>query len=133
MPITQCPEFQPSVLNSADTCQICRDVFSIFDVCKIRELTKGQVYVAFSHFFFINFAGTLDSKAKKMGLQLCPKYVFYALALLWFYPQNSWSFFTSIEPYEEQCYHETVKKGQVWGFLYEVSEGGFLDIDAKVG
>lgn len=67
-----------------------------------------------------------------MGLKLCANYAFYVVALICVCPQSSWSFFTTIEPYEEQCYHENVKKGQVWGFLYEVSEGGFLDIDAQV-
>jgi hypothetical protein len=67
-----------------------------------------------------------------MALKLCGSSILYVIAVLCLYPRISWSFFTSIEPYEEQCYHENVKKGQVWGFLYEVSEGGFLDIDAKV-
>lgn len=67
-----------------------------------------------------------------MGFILRTNYAFYIVALISFCPRSSWSFFTSIEPYEEQCYHENVKKGQVWGFLYEVSEGGFLDVDAKV-
>ena len=67
-----------------------------------------------------------------MALKLCSSLVLYIAAVLCLYPRVSLSFFTSIEPYEQQCYHENVKKGQVWGFLYEVSEGGFLDIDAKV-
>ena len=67
-----------------------------------------------------------------MALKLCGSYALYVVAVLSFYPRISLSFFTNLEPYEEQCYHENVKKGQVWGFLYEVSEGGFLDIDAKV-
>ncbi|CAB4002011.1 transmembrane emp24 domain-containing 2 isoform X2 [Paramuricea clavata] len=67
-----------------------------------------------------------------MALKLCGSSILYVIAVLCLCPRISWSFFTSIEPYEEQCYHENVKKGQVWGFLYEVSEGGFLDIDAKL-
>ena len=67
-----------------------------------------------------------------MALRLRGSLVLCVIAVFCLYPRVSWSFFTSIEPYEEQCYHENVKKGQVWGFLYEVSEGGFLDIDAKV-
>ena len=67
-----------------------------------------------------------------MALRLRGSLGLCVIAVFCLYPRVSWSFFTSIEPYEEQCYHENVKKGQVWGFLYEVSEGGFLDIDAKV-
>ncbi|XP_028400397.1 transmembrane emp24 domain-containing protein-like isoform X1 [Dendronephthya gigantea] len=67
-----------------------------------------------------------------MALKFCSVYALYVATVLSFFPRISVSFFTNLEPYEEQCYHENVKKGQVWGFLYEVSEGGFLDIDAKL-
>ncbi|XP_046841325.1 transmembrane emp24 domain-containing protein 2-like isoform X2 [Xenia sp. Carnegie-2017] len=67
-----------------------------------------------------------------MILKLFQSLIYCVLAVLCLYCGFSFAFFTTIEPYEEQCYHENIKRGQVWGFLYEVSEGGFLDIDAKL-
>merc|ERR1719454_1326000 len=42
------------------------------------------------------------------------------------------AFFATILPRREDCFHETGKAGDKINIMYEVAEGGFLDIDVKV-
>ena len=42
------------------------------------------------------------------------------------------AFFATILPRREDCFHETGKAGDKINIIYEVAEGGFLDIDVKV-
>ena len=44
----------------------------------------------------------------------------------------STAFFATILPRREECFHETGKAGDKVFIMYEVAEGGFLDIDVKV-
>merc|ERR1712048_1083684 len=44
----------------------------------------------------------------------------------------STAFFATILPRREDCFHETGKAGDKINIMYEVAEGGFLDIDVKV-
>lgn len=41
-------------------------------------------------------------------------------------------FFAVIEPHEEECFYERAQQGSKMGLIFEVIEGGFLDIDVKV-
>ena len=41
-------------------------------------------------------------------------------------------FFAIIEPHEEECFFERAQQGSKLGLMFEVIEGGFLDIDVKV-
>lgn len=43
------------------------------------------------------------------------------------------AFFINIDANEEQCFFDRVTSGTNMGLMFEVSEGGFLDIDVKVG
>ena len=42
------------------------------------------------------------------------------------------AFFATVLPRREECFHETGKAGDKINIMYEVAEGGFLDIDVKV-
>jgi len=42
------------------------------------------------------------------------------------------AFFATILPRREECFHESGKAGDKVSVIYEVAEGGFLDIDVKV-
>merc|ERR1711990_81295 len=44
----------------------------------------------------------------------------------------SHSYFVSIDAHEEECFFEKAKKGDNLGLMFEVAEGGFLDIDMKI-
>jgi len=40
--------------------------------------------------------------------------------------------FVTVLPRREECFHETGKAGDKFNLMFEVAEGGFLDIDVKV-
>ena len=40
--------------------------------------------------------------------------------------------FFQIDANEEDCYYDRVKSGTKMGLIFEVSEGGALDIDVKI-
>uniref|UniRef100_A0A914QHQ1 GOLD domain-containing protein n=1 Tax=Panagrolaimus davidi TaxID=227884 RepID=A0A914QHQ1_9BILA len=42
------------------------------------------------------------------------------------------AYFITIDAYEEKCFFERVKNGTKLGLIFEVAEGGFLDIDVKI-
>lgn len=41
-------------------------------------------------------------------------------------------YFISIDAHAEECYFEKVTSGTKMSLMFEVAEGGFLDIDVKV-
>ena len=41
-------------------------------------------------------------------------------------------YFMSIDAHGEECFHDRVTSGTKMGLIFEVAEGGFLDIDVKV-
>lgn len=41
-------------------------------------------------------------------------------------------YFIAIDANEEKCFFERVNSGTKMGLMFEVAEGGFLDIDVKV-
>ena len=42
------------------------------------------------------------------------------------------SFFVTVEPHVEECFFEKVQQGSKMSLMFEVIEGGFLDIDVQV-
>jgi hypothetical protein len=46
--------------------------------------------------------------------------------------QIATSYFIHIDANEEQCFFDRVTSGTKMGLMFEVAEGGFLDIDVKV-
>lgn len=45
---------------------------------------------------------------------------------------QSTAYFIHIDANEEQCYFDRVNAGTKMGLMFEVAEGGFLDIDVKI-
>merc|ERR1712037_876992 len=41
-------------------------------------------------------------------------------------------YFVTVQPRKEECFHEYVKNNDKINMMYEVAEGGFLDINVKV-
>jgi len=41
-------------------------------------------------------------------------------------------YFIQVDANEEQCFYERVNTGTKMGLMFEVAEGGFLDIDVKI-
>lgn len=41
-------------------------------------------------------------------------------------------YFITIDAHAEECFHDQVTSGTKMGLIFEVAEGGFLDIDVTV-
>lgn len=42
------------------------------------------------------------------------------------------AYFVTIDAHAEECFFDKVNSGSTMGFMFEVAEGGFLDIDIKI-
>eukprot|EP00088_Acartia_fossae_P057206 TRINITY_DN6671_c0_g1_i1.p1 TRINITY_DN6671_c0_g1~~TRINITY_DN6671_c0_g1_i1.p1 ORF type:complete len:204 (-),score=19.66 TRINITY_DN6671_c0_g1_i1:629-1240(-) len=42
------------------------------------------------------------------------------------------SYFVTVDAHAEECFFDKVKSGTKMGLMFEVAEGGFLDIDVKI-
>ena len=42
-------------------------------------------------------------------------------------------YFVNVDAHAEECFFDRVSSGMKMGLTFEVVEGGFLDIDVKVG
>ena len=40
--------------------------------------------------------------------------------------------FSKVDAHAEECFFDRVKKGTKMGLMFEVAEGGFLDIDVRI-
>lgn len=49
-----------------------------------------------------------------------------------FLPTYIQSYYTAIDAHADECFHERVVSGTKLGLMFEVVEGGFLDIDVKI-
>ncbi len=45
----------------------------------------------------------------------------------------TYGYFINIDAHAEECYFDKVTSGTKMSLMFEVAEGGFLDIDVKVG
>lgn len=45
---------------------------------------------------------------------------------------QSYAYFISIDAHAEECYYDRVTSGTKMSLMFEVAEGGFLDIDVKI-
>lgn len=57
--------------------------------------------------------------------------IFFCLAVAALFSSTS-AYFIHIDANEEQCFFDRVVSGTKMGLMFEVAEGGFLDIDVKV-
>ncbi|XP_015764724.1 PREDICTED: transmembrane emp24 domain-containing protein-like [Acropora digitifera] len=44
----------------------------------------------------------------------------------------SFAYFVTIDAHAEECFHDQVTSGTKMGLIFEVAEGGFLDIDVTI-
>ena len=45
---------------------------------------------------------------------------------------SNFAFFKKVDAHAEECFFDRVKKGTKMGLMFEVAEGGFLDIDVRI-
>jgi len=55
-----------------------------------------------------------------------------ALLLLSLACQRTFGFFVNIDAHGEECFHDRVSPGTRMALMFEVADGGFLDIDVKI-
>ena len=48
------------------------------------------------------------------------------------YFQSCYGYFVNIDAHGEECFHDRVSPGTRMSLMFEVADGGFLDIDVKV-
>ena len=58
-------------------------------------------------------------------------YIIFYLCLLSFL-KNSFGYFITVDAYGKECFFENAAKGSKLGLTFEVTQGGFLDIDIEV-
>merc|ERR1719166_848421 len=46
--------------------------------------------------------------------------------------QKSLAYFVTVDAHAEECFFDKVKTGTKMGLMFEVAEGGFLDIDVRI-
>ena len=54
------------------------------------------------------------------------------LFIFLFLPSTTLGYFITVEAHDELCFYDKVTSGTKMGLLFEVAEGGFLDIDVTV-
>ncbi|TRY73686.1 hypothetical protein TCAL_11686 [Tigriopus californicus] len=55
-----------------------------------------------------------------------------ALVLILGLVQKSMAYFITVDAHAEECFFDKVKMGTKMGLMFEVAEGGFLDIDVRI-
>lgn len=58
--------------------------------------------------------------------------ILYCCVSFLFLLRSSYCYFITIDAHGEECFHDKVTSGTKMGLIFEVAEGGFLDIDVKV-
>ena len=72
-----------------------------------------------------SFSQTLGTIMAFLRLELCS----ILLVILF---ESSFGYFITIDAHAEECFHDQVTSGTKMGLIFEVAEGGFLDIDVTV-
>ena len=60
------------------------------------------------------------------------KLIFSVLVLICLAVSKSFQYFITIDAHSEECYFDKATAGTKLGLMFEVVEGGFLDIDVKI-
>lgn len=71
------------------------------------------------------FRSTLGTNMAFIRIGLCS--LLFVLLL-----ESSYGYFITIDAHAEECFHDQVTSGTKMGLIFEVAEGGFLDIDVTV-
>lgn len=72
-----------------------------------------------------NFFQIVEATMAFYRLELCSLF-FIILS------EISFAYFVTIDAHAEECFHDQVTSGTKMGLIFEVAEGGFLDIDVTV-
>ncbi|PSN56727.1 Transmembrane emp24 domain-containing protein [Blattella germanica] len=57
---------------------------------------------------------------------------YYVLLLLISCLRVSYGYFITVDAHAEECFFDKVESGTKMGLMFEIAEGGFLDIDVKI-
>lgn len=60
------------------------------------------------------------------------RFLGFFVLLISTYINVSVSYFINIDAHGEECFHDKVSAGTRMALMFEVADGGFLDIDVKV-
>ena len=52
--------------------------------------------------------------------------------VLTYFVSTARSYFITVDAHAEECFFDKVKSGTKMGLMFEVAEGGFLDIDVRI-
>jgi len=58
--------------------------------------------------------------------------LYLSLSCLFAFLDFTYCYYVKIDAHAEECYYDIVKSGTKMGLMFEVAEGGFLDIDVKI-
>nr|ALS04489.1 transmembrane emp24 domain-containing protein 2 isoform X2 [Acartia pacifica] len=58
--------------------------------------------------------------------------LYISAIVLSFLVDTTSSYFVTVDAHAEECFFDKVKAGTKMGLMFEVAEGGFLDIDVKI-
>ena len=58
--------------------------------------------------------------------------VLFSLTIIFICTDISAGYFINIDAHAEECFFDRVNSGSKMSLMFEVAEGGFLDIDVKV-
>ena len=61
-----------------------------------------------------------------------PRSVGVLSVLVIFFISGAQSYFITVDAHAEECFFDKVKSGTKMGLMFEVAEGGFLDIDVRI-
>ena len=61
-----------------------------------------------------------------------PRSVGVLSVLVIFFISRAQSYFITVDAHAEECFFDKVKTGTKMGLMFEVAEGGFLDIDVRI-
>ena len=63
---------------------------------------------------------------------MMPRSVGVLSVLVIFFFSRAHSYFITVDAHAEECFFDKVKSGTKMGLMFEVAEGGFLDIDVRI-
>ncbi|XP_059961940.1 transmembrane emp24 domain-containing protein 2-like [Mesoplodon densirostris] len=88
--------------------------------------------VAFHNLLKLKGSGDGGSGGRSPGPGFGPSPTVLTLAELLVFRATVSGYFISIDAHAEECFFEQVTSGTEMGLIFEVAEGGFLDIDVEI-
>lgn len=82
--------------------------------------------------FHVEFSLIVKSFSYILGINMAFIRIELLSVLLVLLLESSYGYFITIDAHAEECFHDQVTSGTKMGLIFEVAEGGFLDIDVTV-